>query len=144
MGNNTGVMTNADDFDVTGNPKLKNSLIVLTKTFSQIKDGKYDNEVLEDMEDAIVENKDDIVDRLKNGQNFNISVVGKTKNAILEKAENIRKSKPNTLKDGFKKRYESWKEINELIEKHNFDIDDVFNMLWRGQKPDEKEGELYE
>ena len=144
MGNNTGVMTDADDFDVTGNPKLENTLIVLTKTFSQIKDGKYDNEVLEDMEDAIVENKDDIVGRLKNGKNFKISVVGRTTGAILEKAEKIRKSKPNTIKDVFKKRYESWKVISELIEEHDFDIDDVFNMFWRGQKPDEKDGELYE
>ena len=84
------------------------------------------------------------MDRLKNGKNFKISVVGRTTGAILEKAEKNRKSKPNTIKDVFKKRYESWKVISELIEEHDFDIDDVFNMFWRGQKPDEKDGELYE
>ena len=143
------VMVEADDFDITDKhkekyQKLKESKIILTKTFSASKDSKYDAELLETIEDEIVDNENDIKNKLNKKENVGISVIGKTTNAILEKADKIRETKKDVMLQNFEKRMKSWRVIINLVDKHNFSMKDAFQIFWRGQKPDEKEGEIYE
>tara|TARA_Y100000817_G_scaffold196552_1_gene153754 strand:- start:857 stop:1924 length:1068 start_codon:yes stop_codon:yes gene_type:complete len=149
LGHDTSVMTETDDFDITDehkekHQKLKESPIILTKTFSDIKDSKYDAELLESIEEQIVEHENVIKDKLNKKEDLSICVVAKTKNAILEKADKIRNNKKNTILDNFQNRMNRWRVIINLVDKNNLDIEDAFQIFWRGQKPDEKEGEIYE
>ena len=140
---NVGVMTNANDFDVSDNPKLSKSIFHVTKTFSHVIDGKYDAEVLNDIENQIVENQNTIEENLKEEKDFEVSVVAKTKNAIIEKADKIRENKPKTILDDFEQRLENYRIIIDLIDNHGFKLDNTMKFWWRGQKPNEKAGEIY-
>ena len=138
-----GVMTNAEDFDTTDNPKLKDSVIVTAKTFSAEKDPKADSQTVDALEKQIVKQADEIKKKLKREEKFGISVVGKTVSVIVEKATTIRETKKQRFIDIHKERHANHKVINDLIENHNFSLEDVLEIYWRGQKPDEKAGEIY-
>jgi len=138
-----GVMTNAEDFDVSDNKKLEDSLIIITKTFGSIKDPKMDSQVVDSIEQGIVNNENAIRDKLEKKEPYNISVVGKTLNADIEKSEKIRDSKKQIFLDIFEARYKRYKIIDKLID-DGFSLRDALESLWRGQKPDEEEGELYD
>jgi hypothetical protein len=139
-----GVMTNAEDFDTTDNSKLKDSVIVTAKTFSDIKDPKADSQTVDALEKQIADKADEIKKKLENKEEFDISVVAKTKGALMEKATKIRESKGKTFLDIHKERYERYKVIHDLVENHGFSLEDVLKVFWRGQKPDETQGEIYD
>ena len=110
---NVGVMTNAEDFDTTDNVKLKDSIITTANTFGGIKDPKMDSQTIDDIEEQIFDNVDTIKDKLENDKPFNIAIVGKTKNAMIDKAEKIRGAKKDTLICIFEKRVQNYKNILE-------------------------------
>jgi len=136
-------MTNAEDFDVTDDPKLKEAVIVTTKTFGCITDPKMDSQVVDEIEKQIVDNADVIKKKLEDKEEFDIAVVGKTSSAAIELAEKIRKGKLEILLDIHKERYKNYKVIDDLVENHDFSLEDALKVMWRGQKPDETAGEIY-
>lgn len=144
LDNNVGVMTNAEDFDVSDNEKLEDSVIVVTKTFGQVKDAKMDSQVLDDIEQKIVTNKDTIKDKLEKEEPYNISVVGKTKDAAIEKATKIRDGKKQVLLDLHKIRFDNHEVIRDLVINHGFSLEDALKNFWRGQYPHETQGEIYD
>lgn len=141
---NVGVMTNAEDFDTTGNVKLKDSVITTTKTFGSIKDPKMDSQTVDNIEEQIFSNVDTIKDKLTNEKHFNITVVGKTKNAMIEKAEKIREGKKDALVSIIEKRVKFYRVIIDLVDNHGFDVETALKTIWRGQMPNEEEGKLYD
>ena len=141
----SAVMTNADDSDVSSNEKLKDSVIVVTKTFGEIKDAKMDSQVLDDIEENIVKKKDEIIERLEDeNRETHISVVGKTLGAAIEKADKIRDNKKQTLLNLYKIRFDNHEVIRDLVINHGFSLEDALKTFWKAQKPDEKKGEIYE
>jgi len=138
-----GVMTNADDFDVSDNPKLKKSVIIETKTFGQKSDPKMDSQTVDALEEQIVNQSKVIEKKLKNDEKFDITVVGKTLGVRIEKADEIREIKPSIILDIYKKRYNNYMVIDNLIKNHGFDLEEALQFMWRGQKPDEESGEIY-
>tara|TARA_Y100000114_G_scaffold43623_1_gene39114 strand:+ start:108 stop:1178 length:1071 start_codon:yes stop_codon:yes gene_type:complete len=141
---NVGVMTNAEDFDTTDNVKLKDSIITTANTFGGIKDPKMDSQTIDDIEEQIFDNADKIKDKLESDKPFNITIVGKTKNAMIDKAEKIRGAKKDTLICIFEKRVQNYRVIIDLIDNHGFSAERAIKTLWRGQMPNEEEGELYD
>ena len=140
-----GVMTNAEDFDITDNPKLKDSVIVTTKTYGGVKDPKMDSQTIDAIQNEIFNNSEIIKDKLKNKETFDITVVGKTTGVLQEKALKVRKQKKKTITSGLLKRYETWKVIIELVDEYGLDLETAIKMVWRGQMmPNEVEGQLYD
>ena len=103
-----------------------------------------DSQTIDDIEEQIFDNVDTIKDKLENDKPFNIAIVGKTKNAMIDKAEKIRGAKKDTLICIFEKRVQNYRVIIDLIDNHGFSAERAIKTFWRGQMPNEEEGELYD
>ena len=139
-----GVMTNADYFPIKDNPKLKDSVIVTTKTYGGMTDPKMDSQTIDAIQNEIFNNSEIIKDKLKNKETFDITVVGRTTGVLLENASKVRKEKTKIIKSGLQKRISDARVIIDLIDNHGLDLDEAVKTAWCGQKPDETEGQLYD